>query len=368
MDDPPSTAFPQRYPHRVGPGRHLSLTKAQYRFGMSYPSEGDADEGDHGESYRRIWNHIDPKEVADLTLDLVRIPSPTGDELGVSEFYANALTEFGLEVQLNYVEDGRPNVFARIRGSGGGRSLLLHGHLDTVPIGGCTAPRIEGGRIYGRGSCDMRGSLAAMALAARRLLRAGARPRGDLILVGTVDHESPPGTGKGIRALVKKIKGEGIRVDGAINTEGPFDAIKVAQGGCAMFAITLTREGGMLYSATPPFSANPILWASELISSLAEMDAALERRRRHPLIPQRPTVQAGIIRGRDFLFSVPDSVRLEGAIRWDPGDEFGRVSEELRRLSASSREGSGRSMTPRSGSRQTYTSIGRNARHTATHR
>jgi acetylornithine deacetylase/succinyl-diaminopimelate desuccinylase-like protein len=279
--------------------------------------------------FKEVWKHIDSDEVANLALEMVQIPSSTGDESSISAFYAKTLDRLGLEVQLDYIEEGRPNVFARLRGSGGGRSLLLHGHLDTVPIGKCIPPKIEKGRVYGRGSCDMKGSIAAMALAAKGLHESGVRLEGDLILAGTVDHETPQGMGKGVRALVKKMKMDGTKVDGAINTEGPFDTIKVAQGGCAMFTITLTRKGGTLYSATSPFSANPILWVSEIIAHLARIDKALGRKKPHPLMSQRPTVQVGIIRGGDFVFCVPDVVQLEGAIRWDPGEDFQQVSKRL---------------------------------------
>ncbi len=275
------------------------------------------------------WLDIDSDELADLTLQMVKIPSPTGDEQEFSEFYAKTLEDFGMEVKFDYVEAGRKNVIAKLAGSGTGPNILLHGHMDTVPIGSCVQPSINDGRVYGRGSIDMKGSLAAIAVASKKLIDSGVHLNGDLFVAGTIDHERPVGQGKGMKELVNFLRKNSIKLDGAINTEGPFDGLKIAQGGCAFFSIALSREGGTLYAATSPLASNPILWVSDLIVHLGKMDKEIESHPRHPLIPQRPTVQIGTIQGGDFLFSVPDSVKLEGAFRWEPGEDFARVSHDF---------------------------------------
>src|ERR1051325_8249956 len=113
-------------------------------------------------------------DVAELTAQLVAIDSvnpalvPGGSGEGeIAAFVAGWCAEHGLGVEL--VGGERPSVIATRRGSGGGRSLHLNGHLDTVGVAGMEAPfqpRIEDGRLYGRGSYDMKGALAAILLAA----------------------------------------------------------------------------------------------------------------------------------------------------------------------------------------------------------
>jgi len=260
---------------------------------------------------------------------MIKVPSPTREEKNFSEFYAKALEKIGMNVELYNVGGGGPNVHAHLRGTGGGQTLLLHGHMDTVPIGNCVKPEIRKGEIFGRGSSDMKGSLAAIVVAVEKLIQSGIRLKGDLVVAGTVDHERPYGQGKGMKGLVQFIKKNNLKLDGAINTEGPFDGLKIAQGGCAYFTITIKRKGGTLYSATSTLASNSILWTSELIAYLREMDLRMETAARHPLIAQRPTIQFGTIHGGDFLFSVPNSVKLEGAFRWDPGETFELVSRSF---------------------------------------
>src|SRR4051794_24084991 len=98
-------------------------------------------------------SRISPDRAAALTLDLVSIPSPTGDTAAVSDRFADALRFAGMEVEqfLDFPET--PVVIGRLRGSGGGPTLVLNGHLDTVPIPHA-APERRDGAVYGRGSAD----------------------------------------------------------------------------------------------------------------------------------------------------------------------------------------------------------------------
>lgn len=132
-----------------------------------------------------------------LLADLVAIDSVNPDlvaggagEGAIARFVAGWLTDAGLEVQLDEVRPGRPNVVARARGSGGGRTLLLNGHIDTVGVAGMDAPhqpRVENGRLYGRGAYDMKGGVAACMLAAAEAQRRGLR--GDVLLTAVMDEE-----------------------------------------------------------------------------------------------------------------------------------------------------------------------------------
>ena len=157
--------------------------------------------------------------------------SPGGaGEAAVAALIAERLRSAGLEVSLEEVAPGRPNVIGRLRGTGGGRTLMLWGHTDVVaadPEG--FAPRLDGGRIYGRGAVDMKGGLACAIAAAEELAR-GPRPAGDVIVAGVIDEEW---VSLGAAALVQR-----YAADGAILTEQSDLELIVEHGGFAWFELT----------------------------------------------------------------------------------------------------------------------------------
>jgi len=277
-----------------------------------------------------ILDKIDPQKIADLTLELVKIPSPTGHELEAARFYASQLEKIGLEVRLDHVEANRPNVIATLRGKGGGKNLILAGHLDTIPQEKCVPPRSEQGRVYGRGACDMKGSLAAMVETARALAASKAQLRGDVILIGWVGHEAPTGRGLGPKAVAKSIREGEIKAAGAVITEGPLDSVGIAQGGMAIFTITTSSPKGTVHTATVPLRSNPILWIAEAVREILAFDEELNSKPWNPLIPQRPSAQLGIVSGGDFYNRLPAECRLTGTVRWDPGESVHIVENRLR--------------------------------------
>ena len=145
---------------------------------------------------------------------------------------------------------GRPQLVARLAGSGGGRSLLLNGHIDVVPADeaeGWTsppfAPEVRDGRLYGRGSCDMKGGVAAMVVAAEALARRGVLA-GDLLVATNTDEES---SGAGGVALVDR----GVRADGAIVTEPTGFDVWVSCRGSTYATITVPGRAGHAEIAHP---------------------------------------------------------------------------------------------------------------------
>lgn len=281
--------------------------------------------------YGEVLKNVDREEIANLTLNLVKIPSPTGRELEAAKFYAKFLEEAGLEVQLDYIEEDRPNIIARIPGKDGGPNLMLGGHIDTIPIEKCISPKIEGGRVYGRGSCDMKGSLAAMAEAAKAIVKSGIKLGGDLFIVGWVDHEAPIGRGAGPKAIARKISQGELKVDAAVVTEGPMDSVQVAQGGMAVFKVSVAGPPQSIHTTLVPLRSNPILWTAELIKEIQLMDEELNRREWHPLIPQRPSLQLGIVQGGDFFNRLPTAVEVVGTVRWDPDEDFQSVRRRFKK-------------------------------------
>jgi len=132
---------------------------------------------------------IDRDYLFKTLADLVRINSinptlvPGGKgEAEISDYVALSLGSLGLDVQRLEPEPGRVSVLGTLRGSGGGKSLMLNAHYDTVGVDGMQEPfsgSIRDGNMYGRGSYDMKGSLAAQMAAVKALIDSGARPRGD---------------------------------------------------------------------------------------------------------------------------------------------------------------------------------------------
>jgi acetylornithine deacetylase len=135
---------------------------------------------------------IDADRLVRLAVDLVSIPSPTGDEQAMGERVRDELADVGLQVQWQEVEEGRPNVIGLWEGAGGGNSLMFNGHMDTSYSGqepwlaGIRGFQPEGfvqdGRVYGLGISNMKGALACYIEAVRALRDAGVQLRGDVMI------------------------------------------------------------------------------------------------------------------------------------------------------------------------------------------
>src|SRR5438093_13611230 len=157
--------------------------------------------------------------LSDLVCELVAIESVNPDlvasgsgETEIARFVGSWLSDAGLAVEIVEPVPGRPSVVAVLRGTGGGRSLMLNAHMDTVGAGGMPEaflPHVEHGRVYGRGAYDMKASLAAIMITAREAAR--LRLKGDLIITAVADEEV---AGLGTSAVIER-----YRADAAIVTE-----------------------------------------------------------------------------------------------------------------------------------------------------
>ena len=130
----------------------------------------------------RVVGELDQNEVVRLTAEMIRKPSVSGEEKSVVELLANFLSDHGLPAEMEEAAPGRPNLTC-LWGADEGPTLLLTGHSDTVPIGnGWTRDpfggELDNGKLYGRGSCDMKAGLAGMAIAMVALKRKNAASQG----------------------------------------------------------------------------------------------------------------------------------------------------------------------------------------------
>ena len=145
----------------------------------------------------KIFAHIEADQVAQLCQDLVRYPTinPPGDELALVRFVLEYLQILGFEGELVPHSENRASAIARLRGSGGLPALMFNGHADVVPVGNQPwrydpfSGEIAEGKVWGRGSCDMKGGIAAMLAAARSIALTQQKLRGDLLFSVTAGEE-----------------------------------------------------------------------------------------------------------------------------------------------------------------------------------
>lgn len=243
-------------------------------------------------------------------------------EDAMASLYERRLSDLGLELGSQDVRDGRRNVWGRLRGKGGGPTVMLAGHLDTVGVAGYNQPfdpRIENGRVYGRGSCDMKAGLAAYLEVVRRLQSSGQSLSGDLIIAGVVDEEHA--------MLGSQAFGQtGPHVDFAIIAEPSELAICPVHKGQMMFG--LRTRGVSVHSSLPEKGVNAIFHMGRILRALEDHAAALAKRPAHALCGH-PTLSVGVVNGGTNASSVPDWARIEVDRRTIPGEDHAAVRAEL---------------------------------------
>ena len=268
--------------------------------------------------------HVDADRLRDLTLELVEIESPTGDTAEVAGLFAQRLEEIGMDVEvLDEVFPATPIVIGRLRGGEPGPSVVLNGHLDTVPIPHLPA-RVENGSVYGRGSADMKGALACAAEAARVLKESGPFP-GELVIVAIGMHEAPGGRGEDLTWLLRE---HGFRSDFAVVCELSGDTFLAAHMGQATVEITIARPGLVTHELkTEAGMPHPIMAAGRVIAAIGARNAELAATE-HPWVGAE-TYFLGEAHGGDFYNRFPTECRLVGTRRWAPGNTLEAVEAEF---------------------------------------
>jgi acetylornithine deacetylase len=252
-----------------------------------------------------------------------RNPSLVADGPGegaCARLLAAILGEWGFRVELQTVAAGRPNVIARI-GTAGGRALILNGHLDTVGVDGMIHapwdPVIKDGRLYGRGSTDMKAGVAAMCVAAWRAAQQGIP--GEVIIAAVVDEEYQS---IGTRALVDS----GIRAEAAIVTEPTRLAICPAHKGFVW--ADLEVRGVAAHGSRPDVGVDAIALASLVVADLEEYQQRVLTTKSHPLLG-RPSLHASFIKGGTGLSTYPDLCTVTFERRTIPGESPADFTREL---------------------------------------
>jgi succinyl-diaminopimelate desuccinylase len=287
----------------------------------------------------RVVSYVDEQEVVRLTQQLVRIPSvyrpgcPDSNEERVANYVADFLRQMGLTVICEEVVRGRPNVIAYYDSGRPGKTLLFEAHTDVVtegdrdswsydPFGGA----IERGRIYGRGSCDTKGNLAAAICAVKAIQRSQIPFAGKILLCIPCDEE---GMMIGIKDFIRR--GWADDVDAAIICEPEENQLCITQKG-AMRAI-LRTFGKMAHGAMPLTGINPNTRMARAIVALEELERReMARFGSHPMLgwPSiTPTILQAPVKGEPQINVVPDQCMTTLDIRTVPGQDHDRLRREM---------------------------------------
>jgi acetylornithine deacetylase len=253
------------------------------------------------------------------------VPGAAG-EAQIAQAIAAHLRSIGLDVELQEVVPGRSNVIGVLEGRVPGRSLMLCGHVDTVGVEGMTAPfdPVErDGRLYGRGSQDMKGGVAAMIDAARHVAHNGGLRAGRLLVAAVVDEEY---ASLGADALVTR-----WRADAAVVTEPTDLQIAIGHKGFAWFEIVTI--GRAAHGSRPLDGRDAILRMGRVLHELEALDRRLQAASPHPLMGTA-SLHASLIEGGRELSSYPDRCALKLERRTVSGDTDADVTREIEAILA----------------------------------
>jgi len=279
---------------------------------------------------RSVAAMADSPDPIALLRDLIRIDSVNPDlvpgaagESGMAAWCGEWLTRHGFEVHWLEGRPGRPSVVGIRRGTGGGRSLLLNGHTDTVSVAGYDGdpfdPVERDGRLYGRGAFDMKSGLAAAMVAAARA--ASSPLAGDVMVACVADEEFGS---IGTEEVVARFS-----ADAAIVAEPTQLGVTVAHRGFAWFEVVLS--GRAAHGSMPEQGIDTIAHATRVLAAIEALRTRLQAAPRHPLLGHS-AVRVSMIRGGEDAATVAAECRLTLERRMLPGETVGSVEVELRRV------------------------------------
>ena len=293
-----------------------------------------------------IEAHFDA--AVEMLQKMIQQPSIQGNETGVQQIVADKLKRLNLEVDLwtpsmeelqahpYFVQSresysGSPNVVGTWRGTGGGKSMILNGHIDVVPEGDRLqwahdpfSGKIEAGKIFGRGSTDMKGGNIALLLALESIKNSGILLRGDVIFQSVIEEE----TG-GVGTLATLIRG--YRADAALVPEPTNMKLFIRQQGSMWFRVKV--EGVGAHAGTRYEGISAIEKAMLVCQAILKLESDRNKNVTDPLYANAPIpfpINIGKITSGSWPSSVPDLAVIEGRIGVAPGEEMSSVKDQLR--------------------------------------
>jgi acetylornithine deacetylase len=279
--------------------------------------------------------------------DMVAIPSVTGDEAAIQKHMSGYLSKVGLEVDMWETDweelkkhpgyrpvdrgyKGRPNIVATLKGTGGGRSILLNGHTDVIPVGNGEgwsdnpwSAKIENGRIYGRGSCDMKSGVASHVLAVQYLKELGLTPKGDVMINIVIDEEV---SGHGTLDTVMR----GYKADAGISGETSDLGVQPACIGRIWFQIDVEGKPAGIQQRYLGISA--IELGNKIVKAVQELEDHRVATIKHPLYPSAidslPCI-IGSFQAGNYPSAFPASAVLKGRMGTVPSEDHEAVKQSL---------------------------------------
>jgi len=287
-------------------------------------------------------------DLVDLLQRLIRFPSENPKlapqaqlaEASCQMFLHDVWQRLGCTTDLWDALPGRPDLVGVLKGRGGGRSLVLNGHVDVVPAGDRAAwtsdpwsGAVRDGAVWGRGACDMKGGLAAMTMAVRAIQDAGYGLTGDLVLESVVDEETG---GPGTQSCIER----GYRADAAIVTEPTNLVVLPIEGGLEWLRVVVRGQAGhsalryrSVHAGGQGTAVNAIEKMAIILAAVLDLERYWAVHKAHPLLPSGiTTINPGVIiggtgGGQDGVPTVmtsvstfPDYCALELSLKYLPSE------------------------------------------------
>ncbi|MGE8077780.1 peptidase [Peribacillus loiseleuriae] len=294
------------------------------------------------------WIHENYPKGVKLLQKLIQEPSKRGNEGGAQAIIIEKCRELGLELDIWEIGDdelknhpqfhcdrsdfkGNPNLVAIKKGEGFGKSILLNGHIDVVPEGNQYdwemdpfSGKVMNGKVFGRGSTDMKGGNVSLLLAIEAIMASGIMLKGDMIFQSVIEEESG---GAGTLAAVLR----GYRADGAIIPEPTNMKIFPLQQGSLWFRLTV--KGKSAHAGTRYEGVSAIEQSVIVMEAIRDLENKRNAAFTHPLyenIPIPIPINLGKIHGGEWPSSVPDTVVLEGRLGVAPFETLDEAKDSLK--------------------------------------
>jgi acetylornithine deacetylase/succinyl-diaminopimelate desuccinylase-like protein len=272
----------------------------------------------------RLQRAVSRKRLLDTAVELVAVPSRTGEAGAASDCLARILKDDGFSVERPVGgHAAAPAVAARFDTGRPGKTLQFNGHLDTVHLP-FVPPAVMGDRLTGSGSSDMKGGIAAAVEALRALRDTGVLPGGSILLTAHDLHESPWGDGSQLDRLIA----DGFVGDAVLLPEYLSDRLPVVGRGGLIWKASIRRAGPPIHEVTRPDEPSVIAAGAELIARLGELCTKVSRKT-DPMAGSE-SVFIGQVHSGEIFNQYPQECRLEGTRRWLPGTRRADVERELR--------------------------------------
>jgi acetylornithine deacetylase/succinyl-diaminopimelate desuccinylase-like protein len=276
----------------------------------------------------RIGRAIRRERLLDTARRLIEVPSPTGEAGAVSDRLAELLRSDGFAVERpNGGHPSAPAVVVRFDTGRPGPVVQFNGHLDTVHLP-FVPPRVDGDRLTGSGSSDMKAGVAAAVEALRVLRETGALPAGEILLTAHDLHEAPWGDGRQLDRLIA----DGYVGDAVLLPEYLHDILPVIGRGGLVWKAAVRRPGPPIHEVMRPDEPSVISAGAELVARLYQLDQELAQKR-DPMAG-RDSLFIGQIHSGEIFNQYPQECRLEGTRRWLPGGNRADAERQLQGIFA----------------------------------